>query len=468
MKRFIVVLVITSLVLSAGMMKADFVYAGDAVQGALIGAGVGALIGSIQYMSNKSEEQKENKQQEKMKEKKSQETCQAKDLVIKLNDIKVDISDVNFYIEDVIDSRANKDDIGIAMVGIFNKKIPVQLEGGLKESLLKSFSYSLPQLDNKIPIVVNILRLQVGEKTEFSGEYAEAEIEMEFCLKKGDKIGQIYQARSFTKTRSFLDVTPYHEANIRKVLSNCLKSFVTHKWNEDNVTLKDMDIFKNEMKEKAVQEVKERTEQIDTFNKKKGHSKMYIGIGLPYQSVKGDLNGEGILTNPKGEILLVPKLQSDVGTEIIWGTRYPTDSGKNSIEQVIEMSYTWTNHSAEWMGTYRDASHKVFSFNYRPHFHTDKKTQPFLNLGFSLCTLEVKNGASSGTKVGDATFRGYRFNIGGGFSRSLSKYILLNGSLIYNFGAYTTAKGVGGEFGKIQDELKVNGLNPILRLEYLF
>lgn len=192
-RRFIVVLVVTSMLLSAGMIRANFVYANDAVQGAVQGALIGVAIGTLQYlMANKSKEQEEEKQQKGIKEEKNQKTCQAKDLVIKLKDIKVDISDANFYIEDVIDSRADKDDIGSAMTGIFNIRTPVQLEGGLRESLLKFFNYSLSKSDNKIPIVVNISKLQVEEKTKFS-EYAKAEIEMGFCLKKDDKIGQIYQ-----------------------------------------------------------------------------------------------------------------------------------------------------------------------------------------------------------------------------------------------------------------------------------
>lgn len=450
MRRFIIVLVITSMILSGGIIKADFVYADDVVQGALIGAAVGTFIGVIQYMANKSNEPKEVGHQK---------ISQRERLVIKLKDIKVDISDTNFYIEDVIDSRVNKNDIGTAMTGIFNKKIPVQLEGGLKESLLKFFSHSLPKSDNKIPIIVNILNLQVEEKTKFSGEYAEAEIEMGFCLKKGDMIGQIYQVRSFTQKQSFLDVTPYHEPNIRWILSDCLKSFVNHKWNEDNITFKDMKIFKTEVKSITGQT------QTDTSNKMEKHSKMYVGIVLPYQSVKGDFDGETILSNPKGEILIVPKLESKVGSGIVLGIRYPNRSER---DDVIEMSYMWSNHRAKWISAHGDVSNKMFSFDYKPHFHPDKRTQPFLNLGFSFCTLVVKDGASLGTRVGDATFRGYRFNIGGGISHSLSKHVLLKGILIYNFGAYTTAEGVAGEVGEIKDKLKVNGINPILRLEYLF
>lgn len=459
-RRFIVVLVVTSMLLSAGMIRANFVYANDAVQGAVQGALIGVAIGTLQYlMANKSKEQEEEKQQKGIKEEKNQKTCQAKDLVIKLKDIKVDISDANFYIEDVIDSRADKDDIGSAMTGIFNIRTPVQLEGGLRESLLKFFNYSLSKSDNKIPIVVNISKLQVEEKTKFS-EYAKAEIEMGFCLKKDDKIGQIYQTRSVTEKQSSLDVTSHHESNIRWVLSECLKSFVNHKWNEDDVTFKDIEIFKKE--------VKSITVQMDTSNKKETHPKMYVGIVLPYQSIKGDLDGKTVLSNPNGENLIVPELQSDIGTGIVFGTRYPDDSKKNTIEHVTEMSYMWSNHRAKWMGAYGDVSNKVFSFDYRSHFQSDKKTQPFLNLGFAFCTLVVKDGASSGTKVGDATFNGYRFNIGGGISHSLSKHVLLNGNLIYNFGAYTTAKGVGREFGEIKDKLNVSGINPVLRLEYLF
>ncbi|MBU1754269.1 hypothetical protein KKG56_10550 [bacterium] len=458
MRRFIVVLVVTYMLLSAGMIKSNLVYAGDvvqgALQGALIGGAAGILIDLIQSNANKPKEQKE------MKEEKNQNTYRAKDLVIKLKDIKVDISDANFYIEDVIDSRVNKNDIGSAMTGSFNKITPVQLEGGLSESLLKFFSYSLPKSDNKIPIVVNILNLRVEEKKKFSVEYAESEIEMDFCLRKGDKIGQIYQARSVSEKQSLWDATLYHEANIRWILSDCLKSFANHKWTQDDVTFREMEVFKSEVKSIAV--------QTDTSNKKKKDSKMYVGIVVPYQSIKGDLDGKGILTNPNGEILIVPELQSDIGTGIVFGTRYPDDSKKNNREYVIEMSYVWSDHRAEWMGVYGDASNKVFSLDYRPYFQLDKKTQPFLSLGFAFCTLVVKNGASLETRVGDATFQGYRFNIGGGISHSLSKHLLLNGSLIYSFGDYTSAKGVEGKFGKINDKLNVKGINPALELKYSF
>lgn len=388
----------------------------------------------------------------------------AGDVIVTLKNEKLDLPDANFYIADVIDSRAEKDNIGVAMTGVFNIRKHVQMKGGLKGSLLEYFNYSLPDTEGKIPITLNISEFVVTEKTRASGEYAIADVAMSFCLVKDDKIGEVYSMRAHKEKGSIWDVTTFHEHNIRAALNDCVISFASGKWSEQNVTFVDRSTFEQDM---ATRQLASTTIKKSSNNIEK-HSRMYLGLTLPYQTVQGP-DGNSVLSNDD-EVILVTKLRSGLGGGLVLGAIYPNNSKSNPMNHAIEMSYAISSHRAEWMYWSGDASYRVFSLDWMPHFLADKNTQPFLDLGFYYHSLSVKDAAFDFTsaKTGDAMFSGFGFTIGGGVSHYLNKHVMVKGALKYRAGSFIAAKGVQGHLGRINDALNVSGLVPSVDMVYVF
>lgn len=388
----------------------------------------------------------------------------AGDVIVTLKNEKLDLPNANFYIADVIDSRVEKDNIGVAMTGVFNIKRPVQMKGGLKDSLLEYFNCSLPKTEGKTPIILNISEFVVTEQTRASGEYAIADVAMSFCLVKDDTIGEVYSTHAHKEKRSLWDVTTFHEHNIRAALNDCVISFASGKWSEQNVAFVDRETFEYDMATKQFA----ATAGKKGSNKNEKHSKVYLGLTLPYQTVQG-LDGNSVLSNDD-EVMLVTKLRSGAGVGLVLGAIYPNNSKSNPMNHAIEMSYAISNHRAEWMYWSGDASYRVFSMDWMPHFRADKKTQPFLDLGFYYHSLSVKDAAFDFTSAttGDAMFSGFGFTIGGGVSHYLSNHVMVKGALKYRAGSFIAAKGVQGHLGRINDALNVSGLVPSVDVAYVF
>jgi len=151
----------------------------------------------------------------------------ASDLVIQLKKEPLNLGNVNFYVDDIIDSRADKDNIGTARTGAFNLESIVNLEGGFKPALMDFLIISFPGDDNKIPVVLNILDFSVNEKMVFLAEKAEAKATIEFYSKKDDELIKLFKADSYVKQTSSVDCTKFHESNIRDLLKESFKAFVS-------------------------------------------------------------------------------------------------------------------------------------------------------------------------------------------------------------------------------------------------
>jgi hypothetical protein len=67
-----------------------------------------------------------------------------------------------------------------------------------------------------------------------TGEYAKAEIELSFYKKRDDQLGKVYEAEAFYEIPSSLDVTKYHESNIRLVINQCLEKFSASEWRKQD------------------------------------------------------------------------------------------------------------------------------------------------------------------------------------------------------------------------------------------
>ncbi len=140
---------------------------------------------------------------------------------ISLSNEHIDIPNRQFYIDSVVDNRVNKDNIGIVQRGIFNIDYPAKLKNGFTKTLQTYLNNSLSKEAEQTPIILVINKLEISEKTAFSGEYGFADFSMEFY--NGAKI--VYNSVQHIESVSNVDVTRLHEENIREGLKKSLTEF---------------------------------------------------------------------------------------------------------------------------------------------------------------------------------------------------------------------------------------------------
>lgn len=157
---------------------------------------------------------------------------------IELKDGLIRLPNQEFYLESLVDGRGNKKDIGFVMKGAFNKKIRADLNGGFSTALSQYYEKALEKDTSKTPIVMRVVFFYISEKTNGATETGKAEVKVEFYVRKGDKLGKVFETESITE-ESALDVTAGHERRIRKILENIILSFNNSNWQEVNPELVD-------------------------------------------------------------------------------------------------------------------------------------------------------------------------------------------------------------------------------------
>lgn len=78
----------------------------------------------------------------------------------------------------VIDLRADTSSVGEAQVGLFNRRRPVQIEGGTVPALTVYLQAALPAGPGRQPVVVGIDALYVSELTTAVTEFGRAEVQL--------------------------------------------------------------------------------------------------------------------------------------------------------------------------------------------------------------------------------------------------------------------------------------------------
>jgi len=156
----------------------------------------------------------------------------ASDLIIHLPTDSSLTAAPDIFVEDIVDSRVERSDIGFAMTGFFNTRSRVRFQGDLRKELMDYFGRLVPKQDGKRPVVVNVKEFQVSERTGATAEYAKAEIELDFYLKTKRGLGRIYSAQAFVETPSTSDVTDFHPSNLAYCLNQCLRLLAQQKYDE--------------------------------------------------------------------------------------------------------------------------------------------------------------------------------------------------------------------------------------------
>lgn len=147
------------------------------------------------------------------------------DLSITLKPEKKQIKNAKFFIQGVEDGRSDKSQIGTAQIGLFNKRVSVHLSDGVEKQLLSYFNTLLPEAPEKTPIWVRVNELSVNEKTSLMSENATATAVLSFYKITSNDTLKIHQVLGFIQ-KTGMDVTQFHEPNLRSVLLQCVEGFL--------------------------------------------------------------------------------------------------------------------------------------------------------------------------------------------------------------------------------------------------
>jgi hypothetical protein len=141
--------------------------------------------------------------------------------ILKLRKEAVDFSPRSFYIAAVKDDRADTTNIGMVKIGVFNKLMYAQLEGGAAVAISKFMAEEVQQDTSATPITLHITRLKVGEKNVNLHE--EADLDMAVSFYYGNVKAIEYRGSASHQTN--IDATHYTEEMVRQNLVSCIKQF---------------------------------------------------------------------------------------------------------------------------------------------------------------------------------------------------------------------------------------------------
>lgn len=143
--------------------------------------------------------------------------------VIELSKSRLDVGKRRFNITQVVDVRYDTTRLGIARLGLENRKEPIILSEPLDKAVQKYFSSKLPAQPDLPNIILRVSRLGLWEEITSTGtEGARVAVDFEFFLQKEDRYAFIGD-RKFRYTEGLgSNVTKYHDDNLRAALQSAL------------------------------------------------------------------------------------------------------------------------------------------------------------------------------------------------------------------------------------------------------
>lgn len=131
-----------------------------------------------------------------------------------------------FYIEDVLDNRAQSDSIGFERLGRHARKVAVDLAGGAAAALYQYLEQALPREDGAQPIVMGIDTLQVWEAVPSKGGHAMALLRASFYQKEKWQFALLHSAEARVADSTGLPT----ETLIRRAIEEAVQSFSQSGW----------------------------------------------------------------------------------------------------------------------------------------------------------------------------------------------------------------------------------------------
>lgn len=198
------------------------------------------------------------------------------------------------------------------------------------------------------------------------------------------------------------------------------------------------------------------------FSQKEG---WFLSVGVSWQSLGGDFNGETILVGPQ-DVFLVPSIRQAVGIGGKIGYRVEMAA--------LELSYYRGNHNVSWVGATGEAVFNLWSLNFQYYFLEDSPLQPFLQLGWSPVTaLRVRDGAVLATtmEVSDAIFISElgNFNAGAGAVYYLNPKVFVQLAVLFYKLGYGSVESEAEKVAlKIDQNIDANEIHLQFGVAYTF
>jgi hypothetical protein len=130
------------------------------------------------------------------------------------------IANRTFYIDSVIDHRANKENIGQVLVGLLWTKHKAITNKELAATMMDYYTYGLPSTNNQIPVTILLNKFWLMETLTLSDEKVVFQFDITYVVNNN----QFYQSTLSTDT-SAVDVTNLYDHIIRKALKQSLIDF---------------------------------------------------------------------------------------------------------------------------------------------------------------------------------------------------------------------------------------------------
>ena len=131
-----------------------------------------------------------------------------------------------FSVARVVDLRADTASVGEAKVGLFNKRRPVQVEGGVVPALSAYFGAALPAGDGREALVVGVDALEVSEQTTAMTEFGRAEVQLRLFRETGDGLAELGRAQALVEGGG-MDVTGGHADRLADALDRAAAELAT-------------------------------------------------------------------------------------------------------------------------------------------------------------------------------------------------------------------------------------------------
>lgn len=149
-----------------------------------------------------------------------------------------------FNLDTIIDVRKEKNCIGYVYTGLLNKLTPAYLNKPFGEYLKEITKTNVAKNRDFEHIILRINRLFIHENIGVSAEFAYADLNMSFIIKKEGKYFEKYQASSFIfnggERINVTESTGFHGKNIAMAINDCFKQYIDRrdsgKFGSDNLS----------------------------------------------------------------------------------------------------------------------------------------------------------------------------------------------------------------------------------------
>jgi len=163
-------------------------------------------------------------------------------------------------------------------------------------------------------------------------------------------------------------------------------------------------------------------------------SRLFFGFSLFQASPRGELDGKYVFGDPTYAFYL-PRLDPAAGLYL--------QGGRILKSGLWSVAYFQSGHAAGFHGLRRTAAIRGLEVEGRGFLIRQKPVRPYLQAGFSVSWLTVKDGCFKNEKPCDALYMGLGAKAGAGLTVRIVPQIVLTGGAYYRYLALLYVRGGG-------------------------